>query len=303
MTDASVTAYAGKETNGALSVHASQSAKTQTAHAVQSTQAPPYNIAMGQGPVTSVIQSGLTAPGGRPVGTSFNMSNMTAGQTRSILPHDPRQPLPVKPTAHDRPNQVSPTHQNPLSTDLQQIMQKLPSMTQPPPLIRNPRPQQPLSQYIGTTHSGGHEVQSSSNTQLGAPFQIGQSLLDYRKSPVQQTSHSKQSQLQFSQQSQPPQVQHQSASPHFPSQIPNLSLFHQHKQAVGQPFNPAPASPPMRPILTSSRSAGNIPTVAETLFGEQGLAGTRGVNPLASIFSQQQDDSGKWKGNVSVYLS
>ena len=288
MTDACVTAYTGKETNGVLSVHVSQSAKTKTAHT-----GPPYNIAIGRGPATSVMQSGLTAPGARPDGTGLNMSSMTPGQARSALPHDPLQPLPVKPVAHDRVNQGSPTQQNPLSTDLKQIMQNLPSMTQPPPPIRNARPQQPLAQYIGTTQSGGHEVRSSQNTQLGAAFPIMQSLLDYRKSPVQHTSHSNHS--QFSQQSQPLQTQHKTSSPQFPGQISNPALFHQQKQTVGQPLNPAPASPPMRPTLTSSRSAGNIPTVAETLFGEQGLAAARGINPLASIFSQQQSDNGKQK--------
>ncbi len=45
---------------------------------------------------------------------------------------------------------------------------------------------------------------------------------------------------------------------------------------------------PARPPLTSSRSAGNIPTVAETLFGD-----SKESNPLASIFSQQSQHIGK----------
>ena len=198
--------------------------------------------------------------------------------------------MPVNPTVHDRVNQgPSPTQQNPLSADLQQIMQNLPSMSHPPPPIRNPRSQIPQPQYIAP---GGHEVRNSPTTQLNAAYQIGQALHDFKKSPVPQTSPAKHTPLLMNQPPQPVQQAHPSTSPHFPGQMPNPALFHQQKQAVGQPIHPSQGRP-VRPALTSSRSAGNIPTVAETLFGEQGLAGTRRVNPLASIFSQQQTDNGK----------
>ena len=271
--DPSVTAYSGKEVNSHPSMNVSQkSANTQAGYAASS-QALPYNTAVGPGPIRSVIQS---APGARTVGTSFSpgMSNLAPVQPRNIRPHEN---IP-----HDRLNQTSPTQHDPLSTDLQHIMQNLPPMSQPPPPIRNPRSQQSLSQYIGVKQPGAHEIRSSPTTQIGAAFQIGHSLLDYQKPSVQQTVHN-----------QHHQTQHQSSALQFPAQISNPSLFHDHKQAVGQPFNPTPPSPPIRPTLTSSRSAGNIPTVAETLFGEQGLAATRDVNPLASIFSQQ-NDSGKY---------
>ena len=145
-------------------------------------------------------------------------------------------------------------------------------------------------------------MRNSPTTQLNAAYQIGQSLHDFRKSPVSQTSPAKHSPLLMNQ---PPQsvqhTQHQSTATHFPGQMPNPAMFRQQKQPVGQPFHPGTAGPPVRPALSSSRSAGNIPTVAETLFGEQGLVGPRGVNPLATIFSQQTD-SGKHEPYVNMSL-
>lgn len=275
-----MTAYTGKDIM--LSPSSAATHVNQQASNASPAQPMQYNVAMGEGPLSSLIQSRITPPGVRSVGEKFGVTIPSPVQPRTILQHDTRPP-------HDISNRgPSPTQHNPLTNDLQQLIHNLPSMSQPPPPIRNPRPQPVQPQYMAASQAIGHEIRTSPTAQTNAAYQIGQPV-DYRKSPVPQTSPAKHASVQFGQTSQP---RHQSSSPHFPGQMPNPAFFHQQKQMVGQPFHPSVTTPSVRPALTSSRSAGNIPTVAETLFGEHGLPGTRGINPLASIFSQQQGDNG-----------
>ncbi len=329
---------------------------------------PPYSVSIGPGQIPPLIQSGMSPTrGAQPVGLPINMNvppPSMVPQPRTILHHENSGPNAVAMKNQMHPEQAPGQALTPMATshsvptNLQQFMQNLPSVSQPPPQVHGQRPPPPQNQFV---QSG-----PSPTSQLNAMLRIGQPMgADFQKSqgmpaqqgmspgkqgniaaafvrppppptqiagqqPMGQGQHGQNVQVNstpyLQQQNMPP-----ASHPLFPSQTQlqqqqqaNLQLqqgkqiqqhaLHQGLQAqqilpmqqnIGNPKprsmfqhpppgvmpNPPGTMPmggmPARPPLVSSRSAGNIPTVAETLFGD-----SKESNPLASIFSQQSQHIG-----------
>ncbi len=243
-------------------------------------QTPAYPVPVGQPPLSSLLQTASVAPGMRPSAHNFdtNAASVIPERPRMILQHEAR-PMGGPPgvlsqnLAENNQQQSRPPAMphNQLAADLQQFIHSLPSMNQPPPAITNPRPQQASqAAYLPPTQTTGLDTRSSPT--IPAAFQLSQAAPDFRNSS-----------MSLSQAPPPPP---QSPASAFSTLVSNTAAFHHTKQPIGQPYQPTP----VRPSLSPSRSASNIPTVAETLFGDHGLSVAPTMNPLASLFSQAQPD-------------